>query len=101
MNQLYYHTIEISEFQIDQKFISSVPFILQITAPKVCNIPQNPAVLIFLLCFSEHFTSCTFLHQNKMNIEKPFKSSKHKNNFSFPLHFSLHPLSQVLVETII
>lgn len=34
MNKLYYHSIEISEFQIDQKIIFSVPSILQITAPK-------------------------------------------------------------------
>lgn len=101
MNKLYYHSIETSEFQIDQKFISSVPSTLQITAPKFFNVPQNPTVLIFLLCLSERFTSCTFPHQNKMNIEKPFKSPKHKNNLSFPIYFSLHPPSQVLVETMV
>lgn len=40
MNKLHYHTMEISEFQLDQKFISSVPSTLQITAPKLCSIPS-------------------------------------------------------------
>lgn len=93
MNKRHYHTMEISEFQLDQKFISSVPSILQITAPKLCINPSDSCSTHFLLCFSEQFTSCTFLHQNKMNMGKAFKSSKHKNNFSFPLYLSLHPLT--------
>lgn len=102
VNKLHYHTIEISEFQLVRKYISSVPSILQITAPKLCSIPQFPAVLIFLPCFNEHFTSYTFLHRNKMNIVQGFKSWENEKIISpFPsiFFFLIHWLFHVLAET--